>query len=165
MSDQPSITLHPVTRSQDEIVARIEQVLAGGGDLFGAEQSELMDPLDFEHAKRFLKDGVTAEEWAAAQAETGGTAHSARTYVPFAVGKIRDHRGLSAGRSVDHFRGWAWLMGWDLPDEPYAQYGAPLVYAFLEHFGWLDLWPADAPDLERMRRGQPCELGCIEGCG
>lgn len=82
---------------------------------------------------------------------------------PKAIG----HRGISASRTLDKMRAWAWLAG----DEDvlkgafacgYAQYGAPVLAAVCEHYGW----PVpDGEDAERMIAGRPCTdyPGC--GCG
>ena len=83
----------------------------------------------------------------------------------------QDHRGLSAGRSIDHFRAWLWMDGEDelveqinSEDIPFAQYGAPILKAISEKYG------APTPDDDatlRMMLGSICEPdGCpYEGCG
>lgn len=150
-----------MTRTQDEIVARITEV--DDDDWMGFRREVLIANLDFEHAKPYLKDGVTEAEWN----PDPDIAAKAADYLGFAIGKIQDHRGISASRSVDKLREYAWLLGRDdvvsaMDAEDYAQYGAPKVKAFALGMGFE--WPA-SPDLERMARGDACDPdGCGEGC-
>jgi len=149
-----------VSRSQDEIVARINAI---EDDMFGFRSDVLVSALDFAHAAPFLKDGTTEAEWDGEH----DAAFAAHEYLTFAVGKILDHRGISASRSVDKLGEYAWLLGRDdvvaaMDAADYPQYGAPKVRAFAVGMDWS--WPDD-PDLARMAAGEPCEPGCVEGCG
>ena len=150
-------------RTQDEIVARIKAVEAD--DYFGFRRDVLVHALDFEHAREFLQPDATAMEWAEA-AETDALG-GAKAYYGFALGKIRDHRGISASRSVGKLGEYAWLLGRDdvvaaMQAADYAQYGAPKVKAFGEGLGLP--WP-DEPEMVRMAAGDPCEPECAMGCG
>jgi hypothetical protein len=150
-------------RTQDEIVARIEAV--ADEDFMGFRTEVLVTALDYEHARAYLKPEVTYEEWEVDRPSDLDA--QARGYYGFALGKIRDHRGISASRSVAKLSEYAWLLGRDdvvaaLEAAEYAQYGAPMVKAFAAGFG-LD-WP-DEPELTRMAAGLPCEPGCDWGCG
>lgn len=150
------------TRTPQEILQRISDV--ADDDFFGFRVEVLVEALPYEHAKAWLDDSVTAVEWAAAAAET----HTAETYYQFALGKIRDHRGISAGRSVDKLSEYAWLLGCDdvvaaMGAAEYEQYGAPKVKAFA--LAMELTWPADNLALERMAAGLPCVDGCENGCG
>ncbi len=146
--------------------------------MFGSTMSVLVDGLDFEHARPFLKEGATKEEWNTEQEAAGygrklqfpllkeeDLKAAALDYLVFAWGKAEDHRGLSAGRSVVKMRAYCWLLGFDVEwfdDAPYAQYGCPILKRFSEMLG------APMPDSERMLRmmkGEPCREGCDEGCG
>lgn len=87
--------------------------------------------------------------------------------LPFALGKILNHRGISASRSVDQLTEYAWLLGRDdvvqaMQDAAYPQYGAPKVKAFGEGLG-LE-WPGTEP-MRRMADGLPCSDDCWQGCG
>jgi hypothetical protein len=151
-------------RTQDEIVARIE-VVRVEGDWLGFRQEVLISALDFEHASPFLNEGVTEEEWNGRR--DADLEHAAKGYLEFAIGKIEDHRGISASRSVDKLTEYAWLLGRDdvvyaMENAHYPQYGAPKVKAFADGMGWP--WP-DAAALNRMAEGSFCEPGCESGCG
>lgn len=149
-------------RTQEEILARITAV--GGDDMFGFRFEVLISSLDFEHARGFLQDGVTPEEWSDEQVTDVEAA--AFGYYVFALGKIENHRGISASRSVEKLTEYAWLLGRDdvieaMEAADYPQYGAPMVAAFAAGFG-LD-WPADEA-MVRMAAGRPCEDDCYDGC-
>lgn len=152
-----------VTRSQDEIIARMS---ATGDDYFVFRSEVLVGALDYEHAKPYLKPEVTAEEWAPSEAEDALA--SAASYLAFAIGKIDGHRGISASRSVDKLTEYAWLLGRDDVVEAmgvadYENYGAPKVKAFAVGLGLP--WPTDNAELERMANGLPCVDDCDGGCG
>jgi len=152
------------SRTQDEIVTRIE-VVRVEGDWLGFRQEVLIGALDFEHAKPFLNEGVTEVEWNGKR--DADLEQTAKSYLEFAIGKIEDHRGISASPSVDKLTEYAWLLGRDdvvsaMENAHYPQYGAPKVKAFADGMGWP--WP-DAADLNRMAEGSLCEPGCQSGCG
>jgi hypothetical protein len=150
-------------RTQEEIVTRFEAAI---DDMFGFQREVLLGAMDYEHAKPFLKEDVTEAEW---QESRSDTAEAARGYLDFAIGKIVDHRGISAGRSVEKLTEYAWLLGRDdvvaaMEAADYTNYGAPKVKAFAEGMGLP--WPTDDPRLVRMAEGLPCRTdGCDEGCG
>jgi hypothetical protein len=152
-----------MSRSQDEIVARIEGI-TDDEDVLGWSRDVLLGGLDYEHARPYLKPEITEAQWTEA---TANVETEARNYLAFAIGKIRNHRGISASRSVDKLRAFAWLLGRDdvvaaMDAADYPQYGAPKVKAFAEGMGWD--WP-DHADLGRMAQGLPCEDTCADGCG
>lgn len=91
-------------RTQEQIKERIEAVK--DQDFFGAEHGDLIDFLDFDHAKAFLKEGVTSEEWKPKPLTEESIKHEAKEYLPFAWEKANNCRGLSANRSVDHLRAY-----------------------------------------------------------
>lgn len=155
----------PITRTGEEMLARLNAVAED--DVFGFRREVLLAWMPYEQAYAFLRSDTTAEEWAAVVATEGDPDRAAEGYLEFAVGKILDHRGISAGRSVDKLTEYAWLLGRDdvvaaMDAEPYEQYGAPKVKAFAVGMGWP--WPA-GDELQRMADGDPCRDGCEEGCG
>lgn len=89
-----------------------------------------------------------------------------RDYMDFAWTKVRGHRGISAGRSVQKYEAWAWLLDDEetvkvcRDNSQYAPYGAPILKHICGKYGF------EVPrgeDVKRMVAGQPCEPGC-EGC-
>lgn len=158
-------------REHAEIVERIRSIdREGGRDFFGAEKGELLMQLEFADAKEFLVADADPKDWAPVTLAEGR--ESAIAYVPFAIGKIDAHRGLSAGRSVDHMRSWIWLHGTDeqvaaFEAAEYTNYGAPKVKAFCEAMGCMAVWEDEATAaVRRMADGLVCrEDGCYEGCG
>jgi hypothetical protein len=161
-----STTTTTLPRSQEQIAARIESIKAD--DFFGFRREVLLGSLDFEHARPFLKAEATVEAWEEEPAETTveSVLQSATKYLDFAFGKALDHRGISAGRSVEKMTEYAWLLGDDALAERmgghYAQYGMPALLAFAERF---DLPIPEDERVERMGQGLKCRPDCDEGCG
>lgn len=152
------------TRTQEEILARFRATR--DDDMFGFKAEVLAKCMTFETAEGIRKKGITAEEWGQ-PLNLSELRDAAREYLGFAIGKIKNHRGISAHRSVQKLEEYAWLLGRDdvvaaMRAAEYPQYGAPTVKAFAEGMGW---W--DKPDkaLERMTQGLPCTDDCDEGCG
>ena len=146
---------------------------------FGPEA--LMDYLDYSHAKEFLKPDITSEQWDGLERGIGGNApnhtrmlgeadipEQMAGYMSFAWGKVDDHRGISAGRSVQKLAALAWLTGDDeiLPfsedSDNYAQYGASILKHICEKY---NLPIPDDEGLLRMAQGLPCVEDCEQGCG
>jgi len=151
-------------RTQEEIRARLVDSQSGGS-FFNFAAEVLISALDFEHATFYLKPEVTEAEWEADR--EADTEVAAREYLTFAIGKIEDHRGISADRSVQKLTEYAWLLGRDdvvaaMDAADYPQYGAPKVKAFADGMCWP--WPAGA-ELARMAEGLPCTTDCGGGCG
>lgn len=153
-----------IVRSVEEIKARMKEV--ENQDWIGTRRNDLLAALSFEDALPFLKEGVTSDQWSDPQ----DPIVQAREYLAFAMGKAENHRGISAGRSVEHFTEWAWLSGDDafqaaVADSKYANYGAPILAAVAKAIGAEDEWMKNSsPQLERMSHGIPCSDGCDEGC-
>ena len=65
-----------------------------------------------------------------------------KDYTPFAWEKCHGQRGLSAIRSIDHFKGWCWLLEDDEAlafisnDDNYSQYGALMLAYLCERYGF-----------------------------
>ena len=96
-------------RTQSEIVAEIEKLK--NNDFLGFKREDLIDFLDFEHAKPHLKPEVTNEEWHPAQNSRENILKQMEDYMAFAWDKANNYRGLSAGRSMAHYTAWIWLLG------------------------------------------------------
>lgn len=96
-------------RTQEQIVARVASIKPH--DVFGTEQEDLIDYLDFEHAKQFLTEKATSEDWDKYLKTIKPPQEMMKGYVEFAFGKAHGERGLSALRSMAHFAAWLWLDG------------------------------------------------------
>lgn len=124
-----------MNRTQQQIVER----LRGNNerDPFGWSASDLLEWLDFEHAKEFLKPEATADKWAERDAPKPVREQMVE-YMPFAWEKANNCRGLSAGRSINHYQNWLWLLGEDkLADSigDYEFYGKPQLVQICEFLG------------------------------
>lgn len=162
-------------RTQDEIVARLKEDTRA--DLFGFAQTVLLDALDFEHARPFLKEGVTPEQWNVKREADGfgrelqfpllreeDLKAAALDYLKFAWSKARDHRSISAERSVTKLFEFCWLLGLDtekVKAAEYQNYGCPMLKVISE---LLEApLPTDA-GLQRMMQGKACTDECEYGC-
>lgn len=131
-------------KTQDEILSRIAEVKENGEDFFGATRGDLIDFLTFENAKPFLIDGMTEEEWSKSMktADEESIKIAATSYLPFAWEKANNCRGLSASRSIDHMKAYAWMLGDEaykgLEEIEYEHYGKEkLIYmSELVGFDW-----------------------------
>ena len=101
-------------RTDEEILARIEAVKAD--DWIGAQTSDLIVRLPFEKARPYLKPEAKAEDWKIAPRDRDALLAEMLDYMTFAWDKANNGRGLSAGRSMDHYSAWTWLAGDDLGD-------------------------------------------------
>lgn len=157
-------------RPIDEILSRIEEVEPG--DFFGAQLDGLIQALPFEHAKRWLLDDEASEAiWEEDRSKDPKA--DAVKYLEFAVGKALDHRGLSAGRDIDHYRGWLWLLCTDeefaeFEETDYEPYGVPQLKVAARLLGveeWFTTRCETDGRLMRMADGDSCSRDCQEGCG
>ncbi|KKK51144.1 hypothetical protein LCGC14_3117920, partial [marine sediment metagenome] len=150
-------TTEPISRTPDEIIARIHELTADkSSDFFGVEKSRLLEALPFDLAQQFLEDDAphTAETW---ESDTRIKDHAAIKaqilgYLPFAWTKANGSRGLSANRSMSHFKGLLWLLGpsqdelreWIGTPEHYEFYGKPALVKVSEFVGFD--WPEEDND-------------------
>lgn len=152
-------------RTQEEIVTRVWALRANRQDILGFREDVLVDALDLDHARQVITPRHPVEWTQRVDHET-----YARDYLEFAIGKILDHRGNSASRSVDKLSELAWLLGRDdivaaMDHAGYPMYGAPKVKAFADGFGLPFLDGDDGLALARMADGQQCDpQGCERGC-
>jgi len=92
-------------RTQQEIADRMEAIK--DSDVLGFGRSVLVSFLDFDNARPFLKDDVTAEEWQEAQRDN--PIEAIMDYMEFAWEKANRERSISAYRSLAKIEQWAWL--------------------------------------------------------
>lgn len=126
-------------RTQDEIVARIRKIELD--DFREYERSDLVEYLDFKHAKPFLEPGITEMEWKPADKSPR---EQVIEYMPLAWLRANDCQSLPASRyfnrrSIDHLRAWTWLDGNDeLPDrldKVYQCSGKPCLVLVCQAYG------------------------------
>lgn len=165
-------------RTIPEVVARLHAMKQDPRvDIFGFESGVLLGYLPLADALPFLDEPKLTPEIRARWDEEVDPLDrevvlgAMTEYMSFAVEKVLDHRGLSAGRSVAKMLGWLWLLGDnDLREQilsdtiPYPQYGAPRLRAIM---GKYDLRVDDArgETFVNMSEGRPCRPDCRDGCG
>lgn len=98
-----------LSRTQTEIVEMVRDIQASSGDLFGVTTMHLVNALDYDLAKEFLKPDVTREDWVPQFKTREDVIKAAEDYLDFAFEKAANERGLSASRSVDHYGAWVFL--------------------------------------------------------
>lgn len=127
-------------RTQEEIKERFDQA----DDLFGTQKGDLISYMTFENAKPYLKEEYVK------QVESGEEKWEQSTdpkkeileYLDFAYEKAEGERGLSAGRSMLHFKTWIWLESKEFYNEiidlidNYTSYGIPVLDKISEHYEW-----------------------------
>lgn len=103
------------TPTQQEIVDRINEKKKN--DFMGWETSCYFDYLDYKHLEQFFaegakfKDGYNKDNYKPEKLTRNKIISIMEDYMPFAIGKAEDERGISASRSIAHFIGWTWLAG------------------------------------------------------
>lgn len=152
-------------RTDQEILERYRRVK--DGDFLGFKGEVLLLALTVEGAKSsgLFKSDATFEDWPTTTEES--LTDEVRRYMEFAWEKVRNHRGISASRSVDKIGEMAWLLGREdvvqaMDTAQYEQYGAPKLAAACT---LLALPIPEGEDIQNMIQGRPCYSGCDEGCG
>jgi hypothetical protein len=157
-------------RTDEEILARIAAVK--DTEMFGYQTADLMSRLSFDAALKSGQIGsdTTAEGWKIESRLSADLLATIKDYMAFGWDKATGHRGLSAERTIDHYRAWIWLLGdveYDAIDwENYRNYGAPILMQICLTFE-LPL-PNRATLRSRahnMATGMMCVPGCRDGCG
>lgn len=154
-------------RTDEEIKARIEVIKKE--DFFGFSIGDLLLRLTREQAKEIVGsslEGETDDSWSTLPRDRASILVEMGKYMTFAWEKVLDHRGLSATRSVQHYKAWIWLLGdedfaaidWDR----YPNYGAPVLLQICDRFG---IGRPTSAELLNMAEGEPCRVDCKEGCG
>jgi len=159
-------------KTQEEIVEYIQE--SDKRELFSTAFTDLVRYLDYEHARLLMKEGTTEEEF---EELTGNQEQNSdevidrmRAYMVFALGKAKNHRSLSAGRSINHFCNWLWLlddpMYTDIVEERigYTNYGVPILKAICDRYEFD--YPRDETWFVNMSQGRHCGTVDYEcGCG
>ncbi len=164
----------PLEVTEDEVLAFARKDMG-----FGFHREVLVDYLSFENAKEFLNkeflnDEDSEKKWKALPLVREIVLAEASEYSRFGWGKIIDHRGISASRTVAKMRAWLFLLGdkemMDICDDEgkYMPYGAPILYEICKKYDW------SMPDMNesagdedgtigKMIGGLPCSSSC-SGC-
>lgn len=129
----------------------------------------IIDYLPFDVAKEHLKEEYVkniesgSEVWNQKELTRNNIIEDMKNYMEFAWGKVIDHRGLSAGRSVNKFQGWIWVLGEDdkIDWENYTNYGAPILKQICGVYGFEI---PESKEVKNMMEGRMCRENCDEGC-
>jgi hypothetical protein len=156
-------------RTVDEVLAKIDVV---GNTIAGSMTvDDLYEVLTYDEVKSKLRPEVTREEWGEVHSRSPESARRKLVrYLPFAIEKAVGHRGISASRSVSHFKNWVWLMEdseaqeFIADDGNYAMYGAPIIKYLLNRYS-VKYEFSSSEELrifECMAKGECCGSGMCE---
>lgn len=154
-------------KTAEQIVAYVKDDASKAADPLGFGLELLITHLPFWHAREFLVEGAVEADWEHVPLTRDTIVSAMREYAGFGWGKVQDHRGLSAGRTITKMATWLWILEEEglrqaVLDADHAQYGAPGLALVCERF---DFPIPDGEDVKRMIAGDPCEPGCDMGCG
>lgn len=165
MSDSLTTTTTPIPRSEEEILNAYKEA---SSTMFGFGAEDYLVALPFASAKPYLTNDVTEQDWNRFATRTRESVIAKmKEYANFAWSKVIAHRGISAGRNLDHYRAWCWLLGDEESvnflnaEDGYAPYGAPKLAFVCKKY---NLFIPNTEEARRMSEGESCENGCTEGC-
>lgn len=158
-------------RTVNEIVKRMKELEKE--DLFGFQRGDLLEFLSYKEAKEFItaeaqkKIDSGEDKWSYRKLTQAKVLKEMKKYMEFALGKAEGHRGLSADRSIQHYKAWVWLLG----DEDYKSidwghyqnYGVPILKQICDKYGFV--FPKNNEVLMNMSVGRLCYDLCESGCG
>lgn len=120
-------------RTKEEILDRIGKI---ENDFFGWEISDLLVHLPFEDARPYLRDDIAEDDW---KQEQRTPKEIMIDYMSFAWEKANGERGISASRSIEHYKTWLWLDGNEelsqRIDIEYEYYGKPQLVEICMYLG------------------------------
>ena len=125
-----------MNRTQEEIAKRIEEVK--DNDFFGTTRQDIVCFLDFENAKEYINSETPKDAWDKVRKACNDPKFLMKEYMEFAWGKANNCRGLSAARSLDHYKAWLWLDGNDelcKELDEYEFYGKDHLVKICEYLG------------------------------
>lgn len=148
-------------RTDQEILARIVDI--DSDDWTGTMRGDLSMYLSLEAIRPLCKPDADLSDHEPVSQERDAILGVIREYMPFAVEKATGHRGISAGRSVDHFKSWVWLLGdyEEIDWNDYENYGAPILRQICQRY---DIPVPDDVGFTMMAGGHKCSAHCDQGC-
>ena len=134
-------------RTQTEILARIKE--RSQHDPFGFEWHEYLGALTRESAEALkgsvIKPDADLGDWGQIYKTDDEVRAKCIEYMDFAWEKAKNGRGISASRSMSHYKAWLWLLGQDSFEDldNYQFYGKDHLVRICK---FLDLDPAKWDD-------------------
>jgi hypothetical protein len=102
-------------RTQAEILARIKE--RAPKDMFGFEWEEYVSALTRDSVESLrgtlMKADADLKAWEPSFKTDDDIRKQCLEYMDFAWEKANNCRGISAGRSLAHYKAWLWLLGQD----------------------------------------------------
>lgn len=127
-------------RTQEEIIARFNV----SDDMMGTQKWDLIELMTYENAKQFLKKEFieSVEKGENKWEQKTETKTTILGYLSFAYDKAEGERGLSAARSMMHFKTWIWFDDEKFYNEiisdieNYTDYGIEVLNKIAAHYGY-----------------------------
>jgi len=125
-------------RTQEEIIERIKE--AQSRDMFGFEWHEYINALTKESAKKLkgiaMKEDADLSDWKQSLKTDEDIIIQCKEYMSFAWEKANNCRGISAGRSLMHYKAWLWMLGENKFEniDQYNYYGKDHLVRICEYF-------------------------------
>lgn len=126
-------------RTNEEIIKRISEI--DENSIFDHVRGDLLYYLDFESLKHLVKEELLEEfqeKWVPKSQERELVLKEAFEYMSFAWDKANNFRGLSAMRSLDHYKAWLFILGDEdkIDFENYNCYGKNVLAKICELYSW-----------------------------
>lgn len=137
-------------RTQEEIIQRIKD--RSPQDFFGFEIDDYFRALSKESLESLrgdiVKEDANLSEFQPDLINDDAILKQCRDYMDFAWDKANSGRGISASRSMSHYKAWLWMLGEDQFEDidDYQYYGKDNLRRICE---FLDLDPNQWDDGER----------------
>jgi hypothetical protein len=124
-------------KSQEELVDHIRSVIAANRDPLGFKREAAFEFLTHEQIHIVCPEvDIARIEGERRPYTREAVLECMRTYMTFAWEKAHDERGISAGRSIEKFEVWVWMLGdYEQIDwRKYAMYGKPILRQICERY-------------------------------
>lgn len=95
-------------RTKEQIINKIK--LEKDNDFFGVICADLATYLPIEEVQKLFPE-ADLKDFKTKELTRENVLQEIKDYLEFAWDKANNQRGLSAGRSMDHFTAWIWLLG------------------------------------------------------
>ena len=103
---------------------------------------DLLDFLPVELIGPFYKEGSDFSKRETKKLEKDVVIECMKEYMPFAIDKANNQRGISASRSIEHFINWLWLiedkemLDFASCEGNYSPYGIPILEAISKKYNF-----------------------------
>lgn len=154
-------------KTLDQILDKYQSLGDDIDDTLEFYSSDLLQFVPFRYAYPYLKEKMTPAEWEEYYKPLSkkNVKQVMKEYMSFAWGKCCGERGLSALRSIAHYRAWIWILDDKTAIEyldnyrNYTCFGAPMLQFICKRYKWkwqdfVNPWSMNLA--EKFLRGEGC---------